>query len=104
MRSPAQCPNSQIQTKRRNRTQLETQRLHRRSIALRKAAVAALYIDYPLTGQTSGIGRRLVPVVCGVDFGKVLPFFGQVIGSIDRGHRACRYAGAAINTFHWINV
>jgi hypothetical protein len=42
--------------------------------------------------------------VCGVDFGKVLPFLGQVIGSIDGGHWACRYAGAAIDTFHWVDV
>jgi hypothetical protein len=38
-----------------------------------------------------------VPVVCGVDFGKVLPF-------LRCGHGACRYAGAAIDTFNRINV
>jgi len=42
--------------------------------------------------------------VCGVDSGKLIPFFGQVIGSIDGGHWACRYAGAAIDTFHWVDV
>ena len=40
----------------------------------------------------------------GVDFGKVLPFLGQVIGSIDGGYGACRYAGTAIDAFHGVNV
>jgi hypothetical protein len=45
-----------------------------------------------------------VSIGFGVDVCKVLPFLGQVIGSIDCGHGACWYAGAAVDTFHWINV
>src|SRR6266852_3119421 len=39
-----------------------------------------------------------------VDLGEALPLLWQVIYCEDRGHRADRYAGSAINALYWIDV
>lgn len=39
-----------------------------------------------------------------VQFGILLPLLGQVIQRKDRGDRADRYTGAAVDTLHWIDV
>ena len=51
------------------------------------------------------LGRELSRLdVAFVQFRVLLPLLGQVVQREDRGHRADRHAGAAIDAFHRVNI